>query len=271
MVSIVILTKDEAGDLPLCLEAVAWCDDVHVVDSGSTDRTCEIAREHGAQVLARPFDSFARQRNWALANCALRHAWVLFLDADERATPAFAAGVRTAIQAAPVQVAGFYCCWKMMLDGRWLKWSDSFPKWQLRLLRRGRVQFVDVGHGQKEGGVDGRLDYVREPYLHYAFSKGWRHWVDRHNRYSDLEAIERGGAAIEWQTLFDRHASQRNKALKQVFSRVPGWPLLRFLHAYLLKAGFLDGRPGFDYAVMLGFYEFLIRIKIREFRRRRSP
>ncbi len=274
MLSTIILTKNEEQDLPRCLQALAWCDDTHVVDSGSTDRTCEFVLQLGARLYHRPFDSFAGQRNWALDHCELRHAWVLFLDADEEAVPAFAAAVAAAVRAAPDDVAGFYCCWKMMLGGRWLKHSDSFPKWQLRLLRRGRVNFIDVGHGQKENNVKGRLDYIKEPYLHHAFSKGWRHWLERHNQYSDLEAADRAAHKVEWRAFFSRHASERNKSLKRAASSVPGWPLLRFFHAYVVKRGFLDGRPGFDYSVLLGYYEFLIHLKMRELKhsgcRRRS-
>src|SRR5206468_9873351 len=81
--------------------------------------------------------------------------WVLFLDADEVATPEFRQAVADAIQNAGDSIAGFYCCWKTMLGQRWLRRSDSFPKWQLRIVRRGRANFIDSGHGQKEGSVEG--------------------------------------------------------------------------------------------------------------------
>src|ERR1051326_4759112 len=105
--------------------------------------------------------------------------------------PAFQAAFVEAIQAARDTIAGFYCCWKRIVEGRWLKRSDSFPKWQFRLLRRGRANFADFGHGQKEGKIDGTLGYVREPYLHFSVSKGWSTWIERHNRYSSQEAAER--------------------------------------------------------------------------------
>ena len=262
-VSIIILAKDEAHDLPRLLESIRWCDDIHLVDSGSTDRTMEIARAAGAQVIEHRFTSFGQQRNWALAHCHLKHPWVLFLDADEASTPEFHAAVMSAIRDAPESVAGFYCCWKMIVEDRWLKRCDSFPKWQFRLLRRGRATFVDFGHGQKEGEIDGTLEYIREPYLHFVVSKGWEVWKERHRRYAAQEAEVRARTPIRWKDIFAFHSSQRNKALKPLVSRIPGWPLLRFLQAYLFSGGFLEGRPGFTYCRNLAEYEALIRANMR--------
>ena len=266
MISIVILTMNEAADLPACIESLRWCDDLHVVDSGSTDATVRIAEAAGAHVSSNRFESFGKQRNWALANCAFRHGWILFLDADECSTPEFQRAIHKAITSAPEQTAGFYCCWKMMLQGRWLKRCDSFPKWQFRLMRKGRASFTDFGHGQKEHEVKGDSGYIREPYLHFAFSKGWAHWVARHNRYSDLEARERLDAKVKWRDIFSRHGAVRNKALKPLVSRMPGWPIAIFFIRYFLKLGFMEGRAGLVYCANMSWYEFLIRIKMDELR-----
>lgn len=270
-VSIIILAQDEEHDLRTLLDSVRWCDDIHLVDSGSKDETVSLARAAGVHCVEHPFAAFGQQRNWALENCALRHPWVLFLDADEASTPAFHAAVLAAIEKAPESVAGFYCCWKMIVEGRWLKRCDSFPKWQFRLLRRGRASFIDFGHGQKEGKIDGRLAYISEPYLHFVVSKGWATWLERHNRYSTQEAAERLRSPIQWADIRASDPSVRNKALKPLVSRIPGWPLLRFIQAYLLSGGFLEGRAGFTYCVNLAYYEFLIQIKQREMKRTRSP
>ncbi len=269
-VSIIILAQNEETNLPRLLDSIRWCDDVHVVDSGSTDRTAAIAREAGAHVVEHPFTSFGEQRNWALENCTVRHPWILFLDADEASTPEFERALKAAVAGAPESVAGFYCCWKMMLEDRWLKRSDSFPKWQFRLLRRGRARFADFGHGQKEAEVNGTLQFLREPYLHFGFANGWAAWLDRHNRYSSLEAEQRLSTPVGWSAVFSSNPAVRNKALKPLVSRIPGWPVLRFLHMYVVKLGFLEGAPAFIYAVNLSYYEFLIRIKMRELRRKRS-
>jgi glycosyltransferase involved in cell wall biosynthesis len=266
--SIIVLTQNEADNLPRCLNSVAGLGEIIVVDSGSNDGTQEIAKRAGAHLYEHPFEAFGQQRNWALENCEPKRDWILFLDADEVANPDFRKAVEMSIQNASDSVAGFYCCWKMMLDSRWLRRSDSFPKWQLRIVRRGRADFIDSGHGQKEGRVDGELGYVREPYLHYALSKGWEAWWAKHNQYADEEAADRLSRASSMSELLSKDSSRRNRALKPVLSRIPGWPALRFLHMYLLKGGFLEGREGFAYCASMGWYEHLIRAKMRERRQR---
>lgn len=267
MVSVIILTKNEEADLPACLDSVAWSDDVHVLDSGSTDKTISIAEEKGAKVSHHPFEGFGKQRNYSLDHLAIKNDWILFLDADEIVTEKFYKAMFEAIRTCPDDVAGFYCCWKMILEGVWLKHCDNFPKWQFRLMKKGRARFTDFGHGQKEDQIEGRLDYLKEPYLHYGFSKGWFLWMERHNKYSTQEAKARLEARPPFKNIFSKHGSIRNPALKSWLSRMPGWPALRFFYSYILTLGFLEGKPGFIYCANMSYYEFLIQIKIRELKR----
>jgi len=255
MVSVVILTKNEEQDLPACLESLSWCDDVHVLDSGSSDRTVEIAQSYGARLSTNAFKSFGQQRNWAIDHCAIKNEWILFLDADERSTPEFERAVRSAIGSAAPEVAGFYCCWKMMLGERWLKRSDNFPKWQFRLFRKGRARFIDVGHGQKEGEVDGRIEYLREPYLHYSFTRGWTVWEERHRKYARQEAEERVGKSFHVADLLSSHGSKRNPAIKLLVGNLPGWPQFRFFYSYVLRGGWLEGNEGLTYCRKIMWYE----------------
>ncbi|MCC8408154.1 glycosyltransferase family 2 protein [Mucilaginibacter sp. UR6-1] len=264
MISVIILTKNEEADLPICLRSLQWTDDVQVLDSFSTDRTVEVARRHGATVTKNAFESFGKQRNFALQNISLKYNWILFLDADEVATPEFRDAVLKATINAEDAVAGFYCCWKMMLEGRWLKRCDNYPKWQLRLLRKGRVTYTDFGHGQKEDHVLGKALYLKEPYLHYGFSKGWSHWIERHNRYSTLEAVARLNHRPPFKNIFSKHGSTRNPALKSWLSRVPGWPMLRFIQTYFFSLGFTEGIQGLTYCINISYYEYMIIIKMRE-------
>ena len=271
MISVVILTKNEERDLPACLRSVEWSGDVHVVDSGSTDSTQDITNQLGAKLLIHPFESFGKQRNFALDHLPIQHDWVLFLDADEIVTDAFRAAMLEAVTKAAAGTAGFYCCWKMMLEGRLLKHCDNFPKWQFRLLRRGMARFTDFGHGQKESLLEGRIEYIKEPYLHYGFSKGWSHWIERHNRYSGQEAQARLSNRPPFGNIFSRHGSVRNPALKSWLSRIPGWPLLRFCQAYFFNLGFTEGIPGFIYCTNIAWYEFLIQVKMREIKKQEAP
>lgn len=269
-VTIIILTKNEAENLPKIAASIPWCDDVHVVDSLSTDETLAVAKSLGMQTASNAFRGFGEQRNWALDHCAIRYPWVLFLDADEKSTPAFVAELERAVTTAPETVAGYYCCWKMIVEEVWLKRCDNFPKWQFRLLRVGKARFADFGHGQKEADVKGELRYLKEPYEHRPFSKGWADWLDRHNRYSTKEAGERVDLPFAPGQIFTGHGAARNRALKGVVSRIPGWPLLRFGVPYFLRLGFLEGAVGFTYCLNMAYYEYLIQVKIRELKAHRA-
>jgi hypothetical protein len=138
-------------------------------------------------------------------------------------------------------------------------------------MRKGSARFRDFGHGQKEGEVNGSIEYLPVPYDHHALSKGIGPWLDRHNRYATLEAAVRRTAPVNWRNVFSTHGSKRNQALKPIVSRIPGWPLLRFFITYVLRLGFLEGRPGFVYCANLAYYEFLIRIKMHEQSPNRLP
>lgn len=265
MVSVIILTKNEEKDLPACLESLCWCNDIHVVDSGSCDFTVQIAQSYRASVLINNFESFAQQRNWAIDHCAVKHDWILFLDADERSTPEFYSALIFALGSADHEVAGFYCCWKMILGTQWLKRADNFPKWQFRILRRGRARFIDVGHGQKEGAVDGQIEYLREPYLHYAFSRGWQTWMERHRRYARKEAAERFKNPIDLKKIFSLHGAKRNPAIKRLVGNLPIWPQIRFFYSFVLNGGWLEGSEGLDYCWKIMWYEQEIQREIKCF------
>jgi glycosyltransferase involved in cell wall biosynthesis len=268
MISVIILTKNEEQDIAKCLQSLTWCNDIHVLDSGSTDDTVSIAEKYGVKVKYNKFESFGKQRNYALEHCDIKNEWILFLDADEISTPDFVFAIEKAVNESDNNVAGFYCCWKMILENKWLKYCDNYPKWQFRLLKKGMATFTDFGHGQKEGVACGEIRYINEPYIHYAFSKGWSHWLERHNRYSTLEAVERIKNQPSYKQVFSKHKSIRNMALKSWLIKIPGWPLIRFCQAYILNLGFLEGITGFIYCVNMAYYEFLIKIKIREIKRK---
>ncbi|NDJ26323.1 hypothetical protein GS682_33190 [Nostoc sp. B(2019)] len=133
------------------------------------------------------------------------------------------------------------------------------------------ARFIDYGHGQKEDLLQGEILYIHEPYLHYAFSKGWQQWIDKHNRYSTQEALARSKISVRFFDLFAPDASTRNKSIKPLVSKIPGWPLLYFLFLYVFRLGFLDGYLGLIYCINLSYYEFLIQIKIQELNMVRPP
>lgn len=266
-VSVLVLTLNEEATLPACLKGACWSDDIVVLDSYSRDTTVEIAKQLGARVYQRVFDDFAGQRNYALNEIPFKHDWVLHLDADEIVTPALRSEIERAV------ASERYDAWrlapKMMFMGRWLRYSGLYPTYQMRLGRRERFRFKQVGHGQRGDLPPERVGTLQEPYVHYSFSKGLADWFDRHNRYSSAEALEavrvlNGEGGLRWQDLWAKDLTRRQWALKAVSMRLPFRPLLRFLYMYVLRGGFLDGRAGWTYCRMLSMYEYMIVLKTRE-------
>ncbi|GGD49876.1 glycosyltransferase [Erythrobacter arachoides] len=264
-VSALILTYNEERNIAACLESLDGIEDIVVVDSGSTDRTCEIAARFGARVLSRPFDDFANQRNFGLDEGGFREDWVLHLDADEVATPAFLAAL-AALQ--PTDgIDGYRVPSKTMLRGQWLQRSGMYPTYQVRLGRRDALRFVQVGHGQREDLPPERVGTFPEPYLHYNFSHGLTQWLRKHVAYAQAEAAQLftdRQIPLEPRDIFDGDATRRRRALKRLVNRLPVVvrPPLRFVHAWIVRRGFLDGPAGLQYAVMLACYEAMIAAQV---------
>jgi glycosyltransferase involved in cell wall biosynthesis len=271
VISVLILTHNEEQDLPGCLDSVAWSDDIHVLDSESTDRTIEIARDRGAIVSTRRFDSYAEQRNAGML-LPFRHAWVLVLDADERATAELSAEIQTAVAIAPANVSGFRIRRRDFLWGTWLKHAQMTP-YYVRALRVGHVHYYrDVNEIVT---VDGDILELRSPFDHLAFSKGISHWVAKHNVYSSKEAelLANGDvthAASLYEALFARNFHERRVAQKAIFYRLPGRPLIKWCYMIFVRGALLDGYAGVMYATLQSFYEYLIEVKRRELLRQRE-
>jgi glycosyltransferase involved in cell wall biosynthesis len=260
MISILILTKNEQQDLPGCLASVGWSDDVHVYDSMSADATVDIAKQFGARVTRRSFDNWAAHQNWGLQNIPFKHPWVFYLDADERMTPALVIEVKRAILA-PNGAVAFRVQRRDFYMNTWLKHVQTSP-FYMRLFRPEKMRYerlvnpVSVADGSV-GFVPGYLD-------HYPFSKGVSHWIDRHNAYSTLEALQivqnrRPDAVFSVaEAFFSKDFHKRRYHQKELFYRLPFRPLAKFLLLYFLKRGFMDGRAGFTYALLQSFYEYMI-------------
>lgn len=274
MLSVLILTKNEEADLPGCLESVAWCDDVHILDSFSTDRTMEIAQRHGAGVHQRVFDGYAAQRNAGLTGIAFKYPWLLVLDADERANPILQRVLAEQLSLVPDTVAAFRLRRRDHFLGRWLQHAQTTP-FYIRVLRLGRARFRREVNEVLE--VDGAIVDLEEAWFdHYPFSKGLTHWVAKHNSYSSGEAEIVAHSAyageVSWRkALFARDFNERHAARKAVFYSMPGRPLLRWGYLMFYRRGFLDGRAGLVYSTLQAFYEWLIVLKTEErLERRRS-
>ena len=269
-VSVLVPTLDEELNLPDCLDSVAWADEVFVVDSYSRDRTVQIARERGAHVVQHPFESYSRQKNWALDTLPFRNPWVLIVDADERVTPELKCEMETVLPNA--DCAGYYLNRRVIFLGRWIRHAGWYPNWNLRLFRHqlGRYDGREV---HEHVVLDGPAGYLRNDLLHLD-RRGLEAFVARHNRYSTLEAAARFKAESDAPdrarlpvSLLASPVQRKRFVRERVWPRVPAKPLVLFVYMYLLRRGFLDGRAGLALCVFHAFQEFMVGLKLAELRR----
>lgn len=269
MISVLILTLNEAENLPHCLKSISWSDDIVVFDSFSTDETTEIARRHGCRVVQRTFDNYAAQRNAALTEVDYKHDWILMVDADERWGSELYDGMRKAIAEHGERAAMFLFTRRDYFMGRCLKHSIASSTWAGRLVRKGRVKVIREIN--EEYHPDGEKVFLPLRFEHHPFNKGIAWWFDRHNRYSTMEALallEEVKQPLRGRDLLAGDATHRRKALKQLAYRLPFRPFFVFCYLYFIRLGLLDGIPGFRYCVMRSMYEYMIDLKVAEHRLR---
>jgi len=265
MFSVLILTRNEEVNLPGCLNSVRWCDDVVVLDSKSTDRTREIAREAGARVEEREFDDFGSQRNYALEKIRFRHPWVFQLDADEH----FREELR--VECERVMVKGEKSAYsvpnRIFFMGKWIKHCTQYPFPQVRFVKVGEVRFRKAGHGQALDWAQRGEGAIEVPYDHFNFSKGLGDWMQKHRHYAEQEAentLRLRREPVGWGDLWRGDRLARLRSMKRVMVRLPGRALVKFVYLYVICRGFLDGMPGLIYCGLQGYYEFLVGAKVRE-------
>jgi glycosyltransferase involved in cell wall biosynthesis len=263
-ISILILTKNEQQDLPGCLESVAWSDDIHVLDSQSTDNTLQIAESFGAKISVRSFDGYASQRNFGL-QLPFKYDWLMILDADERITSSLASEMNTFVKSASKNVGGVRMRRRDIWWGRWLKHAQISP-FYVRLVRIGRV------HYEREINevliVDGEIAELSEAFDHYPFSKGLDHWISKHNAYSRMEAeVVVNGLIVKpvWKiALFGKDFGERRMHQKAIFYGLPARPLIKLFYMLIVRRAFLDGWAGIRYSILQAIYEYFIVLKTKE-------
>jgi glycosyltransferase involved in cell wall biosynthesis len=233
--AVTIITRDEATNIEACLASVAWADEVLVVDSGSTDRTPDLARAAGARVITADWPGYAAQKNFAAAQASFD--WILSVDADERITPALAQEVRRVLDQDPAE-AGFRIPRVTWYFGRWIRTTDWYPDFQLRLYDRRRARWTPRAVHESVS-ADGPIGYLREDLQHYAY-RDLSHHVATMNRYTTLAAGELA-------------AQGRRAGLADLIAHPPA----AFLRNYILKRGCLDGTAGFVISALNAFYVFL--------------
>jgi glycosyltransferase involved in cell wall biosynthesis len=236
--SIAVISLNEEENLRRCLRSAAdLAREIVVVDSGSTDRTCEVAREFGARVQHQDYLGQRDQKNVAVALCT--HPWVLILDCDEELSGELKAAIVAFFESGDAErFAGARMARKVWFMGRWITHGDWYPDRKLRLFRRDQGRNAgNAAHDKFE--VDGPVTTLNGDLHHYSF-RDMRHYVSKINTFADAFLEKQKSEGARWSlgaTLFR-----------------PWW---RFFRAYVLRRGFLDGFPGLWIAVATGFFAFV--------------
>ena len=277
-ISVIIAARNEAKNLPRCLQALREFGEVYVIDSQSVDETVEIARSFGAHVMQFHYaGGWPKKRQWALNALPLAHDWVLLLDADEVLTPELTEEIRSAILNPAID--GYSILLRTWFLGRTLRHGDV-GLWKLSLFRRSKGRFEcrlkdqDTSMGDMEVHehvvVEGATARLRNPVIHRNV-ESLSHYIQKHDQYSNWEShvLLNGGEDKELPPSLSGTQAQRRRWLKRKLFAVPGSPLLLFLYRYVFRFGFLDGVPGLIYCGFQAVQMFHTKAKIYELKSKR--
>jgi glycosyltransferase involved in cell wall biosynthesis len=276
--TVIVAARNEAHNLPRCLESLRCADEIYVIDSQSTDGTDQIAESCGAHVVQFHYQGgWPKKRQWAMDSLPMSNEWIFLVDADEAMTPELAAEIRQAIQ--DPSCDGYYIALRMFFLGRELRHSGaSFYK--LSLFRRGKGRFecrlrdqdqsmADMEiheHIVLDDGTNAQTGYLKHPLIHHNVESLSR-YIRKHDEYSNWEAkvwLAGRRSALELAPSLSGSQAQRRRWLRKKFFAIPGSPILFFLYKYVFALGFLDGMPGLIYCVFQGVQFFHIKAKIFE-------
>ncbi len=251
-ITVTIITLNEEKNLPRALGSVKWADEIIVVDSGSMDRTVEIAESLGARVISNPWPGYGKQKNFAQDHA--RNDWVLNIDADEEVSPELRDEILASVSAAQAdgggRVRGFFFPRKTYYLGRWIKHGGWYPNYLVRVVNRKSARWTEPAV-HEELKVDGEVRGLKNPLLHYTFSS-IRDQILTNLNFSKLGSIEL------------KKRGQRASVVRLLLK-----PIGKFFETYVLKLGCLDGLAGFIISMnaahsMFLKYAFLIEEKVEE-------
>lgn len=248
-ISVVLITRNEAGRIRRCLESVRWADELIVVDQHSTDKTADICREYGATVLTREMSAgFGEQKQFAIDQAS--RPWILCLDADEVVSPALRCAIDAAVRH-PGPCVGFTMPRLTAYLGRFIRHCGWYPRPVLRLFRQGHGRFTDA-LVHEEVLVDGPVGQLQEDLLHYSYDSLSEHLqkLDLYTTYDSLMLARRG---------------VRLTAMNAPWFLM-GKPLLVFLQKYVWQQGFREGYRGLILSGMAAFVTFVNYAKLWEAR-----
>lgn len=253
LLSVIIITQNEAHLLRDCLASIAFADEIVIVDAESSDDTLKLCQAFAASVPAlsvkifvRPWPGFAAQKQFALSQAT--GEWTLCLDTDERVTPELAEEIKTTIKNTPVQ-AGFYVPRLSTFLGKFIRHSGWYPGYQLRLFRRDKTTIIN-SHVHEGFIVDGKLGYLKHDLLHFTHGT-LEESLARMNRYSSLEALDRSGKRVYWWDFFVR-------------------PFAAFWNKFIAHQGWRDGMHGLLLALVTAMVKLALYMKLWEAQHRQQ-
>lgn len=270
-VTAVILALNEEATIARCLDTLGWCDQIVMVDSGSTDATVGLAEARGALVSEVPVDGFGPMRDQSMRDSRVRNDWVLFVDADEWISIDLAEEIANVVT--DPHYLGYALRVRLVFQGTWLRYGGWYGgALMVRLANKHHARWT--GAVSEKLVVDGPVGLLDNDLVDQDL-KRFERWLDRHNRYSTLKAAQR----IEWsdRSVRDRWdeamaASPRSRIPREVVKRVvtpvlPAPGLWRFFYMYVLRGGFLHGKIGLRFSLLHAMQEMHIQMKIDELRR----
>ncbi len=277
-VSVIILTFNEEKNIRECLDSViGFTEDIHVVDSGSTDETLKILSSYPVQVVSHPFENYSRQRNWAICSLPIKTQWILNMDADHRLTPEFKADVDEWFRKGiPENINGFMASRKTMFMGKWIRYGGHYPTYHAVMFRKGKGYCEEKLYDQ-HFKVEGDSLKVKGDIID-LITDSLSTFTQRHDKWSTLEAGEqfRGRDHLSTGTIDGKLSGdpiQQRRYIKNIYERFPLFvrPVIYFLVRYFLRLGFLDGKRGLIFHFLQCFwFRFLIDAKIYELKKQRK-
>lgn len=269
-ISAIILTFNSQETLRATLDkALQVCQDVHIVDSFSTDDTLRIAKDHGVNIVQRPFENYGAQRNWAIENLPIKGDWELHLDADERLSEELVSELNALDNDSTKGIDGFYLSRLVHFMGKPIRHGGMFPIWHMRLFRRGKGKCESRLYDQ-HFYVKGKTSQLRSPFID-DIKLPLIEWTVRHNRWAELEVAELTNRSEnrEIRGELSKNPVERKRFYRNLYHRFPLLvrPFLLFVYRYFIRLGFLDGKEGLVFFALQTFwYRFLIDAKLLEHR-----
>lgn len=270
-IAFMIPTKNEEANLPFALASVKdWASQVFVLDSGSTDKTREIAEANGAVFVHHDWEGYARQKNWGIDHLPIKTPWVFILDADEVITPELREELtRVATENSCVE-NGFYINRFFIFLNKRIHHCGYYPSWNLRFFRHGKARYEER-EVHEHMVVDGKVGYLKHDMEHND-RRGLEFYISKHNHYSTLEArelyrIEKHAADGTMKFSFWGGPIERRRWIKhKVWPKLPMRWFFRWLYMFIFKLGILDGATGWHFCMFLAAYEHQITLKLKELR-----